>query len=67
LVVGTVPYISPEQTLGREVDARSDIFSLGIMIHEMVTGQRPFTGSSPTQIIDQILHAEPPPLTGPAG
>jgi hypothetical protein len=59
--------MSPEQALGREVDARSDIFSLGIMIHEMVTGQRPFNGNSPTEIIDQILHAEPPPLIGPAG
>jgi len=59
MVLGTVSYMSPEQALGREIDHRSDIFSLGIVMYEMVTGRMPFQGQSETEIIDKILHAEP--------
>src|SRR5438093_10528455 len=60
--MGTVQYMSPQQALGEKLDHRTDIFSLGIVIHEMVAGVPAFTGANATQIVDRILHAEPEPL-----
>jgi formylglycine-generating enzyme required for sulfatase activity/predicted Ser/Thr protein kinase len=59
VVVGTVPYMSPEQILGRVVDHRSDLFSFGAVLYEMVTGRRPFGGGSAPETLDQILHSQP--------
>jgi len=62
LVVGTAAYMSPEQALGRKVDERSDIFSLGTVLYEMASGKPAFVGSTPTAVIDAVLHQEPVPL-----
>jgi TolB-like protein/Tfp pilus assembly protein PilF len=64
LVLGTGRYMSPEQTRGHRVDARSDIWSLGVVIYEMVGGIPPFTGETPSDCIASILTTEPPPLSG---
>ena len=61
-LLGTMPYMAPEQVEGRDVDARSDIFSLGAVIYEMVTGQRAFKGDSPASVIGAILKDEPAPI-----
>jgi eukaryotic-like serine/threonine-protein kinase len=61
-VFGTVPYMSPEQVEGRMVDARSDLFSLGVLLHEAATGARPFKGTSDAALISSILRDPPPPV-----
>ena len=61
MVLGTAKYMSPEQARGIEVDARSDIFSLGAVLYEMVTGRAAFEGSTASDIIAEILKVEPPP------
>ena len=62
-IVGTIAYMSPEQAEGRETDARSDIFSLGVMLFEMATGRRPFVGDSSLSVISSILRDTPPTVS----
>ncbi len=60
-VMGTPSYMSPEQVKGRAVDGRSDIFSLGVLLYEMVTGEKPFPGQNITTVIYKIVNEEPVP------
>src|SRR5256885_8563291 len=60
-VMGTPSYMSPEQVKGRVVDGRSDIFSLGVLLYEMVTGEKPFPGQNITTVIYKIVNEEPVP------
>jgi eukaryotic-like serine/threonine-protein kinase len=62
-VFGTVPYMAPEQLMGQPADARSDIFSFGVLLYEMATGVRPFQGESPAVVMSAILRDEPRPVS----
>src|SRR5436189_5078643 len=62
-ILGTVRYMSPEQARGAPVDKGTDIWSLGVVLYEMVTGHAPFTGETPGEAMSSILEMEPPPLT----
>ncbi len=62
MVMGTVPYMSPEQVRGEALDCRSDIFSFGTVLYELLSGRRPFEAKSSAEVISAILTAEPPPM-----
>lgn len=64
MVVGTISYMSPEQARGEKVDIRSDLFSLGVVLYEMLTGQTPFAGLTVSDRIASLLRSDPLPLTG---
>jgi serine/threonine protein kinase len=61
-VLGTIPYMSPEQIQGKDVDQRSDLFAFGILLYEMLTGRHPWPRSSAVDTLHAILHDDPPPL-----
>src|SRR5215469_7326560 len=62
-ILGTVRYMSPEQARGAPVDKRTDVWSLGAVLYQMVTGRAPFTGDTPREVMAAILATEPPPLS----
>ena len=69
VLMGTIPYMSPEQASGGAVDSRSDIFSFGVVLYETLGGERPFTGTTDLEVLQNVIHATPQPLpqTVPAG
>jgi hypothetical protein len=62
MIMGTPSYMAPEQIMGKPVDGRADLFSVGVLMYELLSGQKPFTGESPTTVVYQIIHVEPPPV-----
>ena len=62
VIVGTLQYMAPEQIEGRSVDARSDVWALGVTLYQMLTGKNPFAGASAATVIGNILTSEPPPV-----
>ena len=66
-LAGTLPYMSPEQATGRPLDGRSDMFSLGVVLYELIAGARPFDGENGVQVLEQVLHRDVPSLAGVRG
>ncbi len=66
LMVGTPNYMSPEQVRGQAIDGRTDIFALGVILYEVLTGQRPFAGQNITTVIYKIINEDPAPIAEPA-
>jgi Tol biopolymer transport system component/predicted Ser/Thr protein kinase len=64
MVIGTIPYMSPEQASGQKVDARGDIFSFGAVLYRMLAGRRPFEGKSNLEVLQKVIHETPQPLDG---
>src|SRR5262249_50834083 len=62
MVVGTIAYMSPEQAAGKTLDARSDIFSFGVVLYQMLAGRRPFEGATDLETLQTIIHGAPKPL-----
>src|SRR5690606_27012473 len=64
-IAGTLPYMSPEQVTGRPVDGRSDMFSLGVVLYELLAGRRPFEGATAGRLLEALLVDPPPALAVP--
>jgi serine/threonine protein kinase/Tol biopolymer transport system component len=62
MIVGTIAYMSPEQASGKPLDARSDIFSFGVVLYEMLAGRRPFVGATDLELLQRVIHESPAPL-----
>ena len=60
--MGTLRYMSPEQAMGRELDARADVYSLGVVVYEMLVGETPFSGTTPYGMLHSVIYETPPPL-----
>lgn len=63
MVIGTAPYMSPEQARGNPIDSRTDIWSLGVILYELVSGQRPFLGETTMDVVSAVLNQQPPPCS----
>src|SRR5512139_3062553 len=61
MMVGTVHYMSPEQVRGKRLDGRSDVFSVGVILYQLLAGERPFRGEGATEVLYKIVHEDPPP------
>jgi serine/threonine protein kinase len=58
MIIGTIPYMSPEQASGGKLDNRSDVFSFGAVLYEMISGRKPFEGSNSLEVLQQVIHGE---------